>query len=133
MTNIHNRPPHADSGDRLRAERKRLKLNQTELGQVGGVTQDAQLNYEAGRRSPDASYFAKVDAAGVDVLFVITGRHDLARNGELTEEEAELLSAYRGMDLVGRAGLMGMVRGMQAQRGAEPAGSRKKSAADKSK
>jgi transcriptional regulator with XRE-family HTH domain len=120
-------------GSRLREERKRLNLNQTEMGRAGGVAKDAQINYEAGIRKPDAGYLAGIDSAGFDVLYVITGRRDLARNGELTEEEAELLSAYRGMDLVGRAGLMGMVRGMQAQRGAETTASRKKSASDKGK
>lgn len=120
-------------GGRLREERNRLNLSQIDTARMGGVAKNAQINYEAGARQPDVGYLAGLDSAGFDVLYVITGRRDLARNGELTEEEAELLSAYRGMDLVGRAGLMGMVRGMQAQRGAETTASRKKSAADKGK
>lgn len=120
-------------GGRLREERNRLNLSQIDTARMGGVAKNAQINYEAGSRQPDVGYLAGLDSAGFDVLYVITGRRDLARNGDLTEEEAELLSAYRGMDLVGRAGLMGMVRGMQAQRSTETGASRKRATAEKSK
>jgi len=65
-------------GDRLREERHKLALTQTELGAVGGVRQLAQSLYEQGKRKPDIAYLAAVAAAGVDVLYVITGKRETA-------------------------------------------------------
>jgi len=61
-------------GDRLREERNRLVLTQTALGQIGGVQGRAQRLYEQGERRPDSDYLAAVAAAGVDVLYVLTGK-----------------------------------------------------------
>nr|WP_315210809.1 helix-turn-helix transcriptional regulator [uncultured Albidiferax sp.] len=70
-------------GTRLREERNRLSVNQTHLGQRGGVTKNAQMNYENGSRIPNATYLAKVAECGVDVLYVITGKHNLSATGTL--------------------------------------------------
>lgn len=59
--------------DRLRDERKRLGKNQTELAELAGVQKRAQVNYESGERSPAADYLAAVAAAGIDVLYLLTG------------------------------------------------------------
>lgn len=61
-------------GERLKAERERLGLNQTDFGALGGVQKQAQLKYERGDRSPDSAYLASVSEAGVDVLYVLTGQ-----------------------------------------------------------
>ena len=61
-------------GARLREERERLGLNQEGFGQLGGVRKQAQLLYEKDERKPDSDYLVAVAAAGVDVLFVLTGR-----------------------------------------------------------
>lgn len=60
---------------RLRQERKRLSLSQREMGQLGGVAANAQGKYESGERIPRADYLAALASAGVDVLYVLTGRH----------------------------------------------------------
>jgi len=62
-------------GDRLRLERERLGLSQEALGEIGGVKKLAQINYEKGKRHPDAEYLAAIAAAGVDVLYVLTGQN----------------------------------------------------------
>lgn len=59
---------------RLLAERKRLKQNQAEFGALGGVSRLAQLNYEHGDRAPSAEYLLKLDEAGVDVVYLLTGQ-----------------------------------------------------------
>ncbi|AZB57232.1 XRE family transcriptional regulator [Cereibacter sphaeroides] len=59
--------------DRLREERERLGLIQPELGQIGGVGKQTQINYESGKRSPDADYLTKIAAFGVDTLYLLTG------------------------------------------------------------
>jgi transcriptional regulator with XRE-family HTH domain len=87
-------------GARLRGERKRLGLRQDEFAQSGGVSRNAQLNYEKGSRSPDANYLAGVARVGVDVQYVITGKR--ARTGAVRPElDAKLL--LRSMQLVNGA------------------------------
>lgn len=51
-------------------------MTQTAFGLVGGVQKGAQISYEGDRRAPDATYLVAVEALGVDVLYVLTGRHE---------------------------------------------------------
>lgn len=60
-------------GKRLREERERLNLVQGAFGHLVGVKKNAQINYEADRRSPTGDYLVAAAAAGVDVLYVLTG------------------------------------------------------------
>lgn len=60
-------------GDRLREERKRAGMNQTDLALIGGVVKATQINYERNERWPDAAYLIKLHAAGVDTYFLLTG------------------------------------------------------------
>lgn len=80
------------TGDRLKEERQRLGLNQTEFGAVAGVQKQAQLKYEKGERSPDADYLAAVAQAGADVQYIVTGvRSSVA----LAPDERLLVERYR--------------------------------------
>jgi transcriptional regulator with XRE-family HTH domain len=65
----------SDFGDRLREERTRLKLNQIEFGELGGVSKNAQLSYEKAERRPDADYLMRLVPHGVDVHYLLTGVH----------------------------------------------------------
>lgn len=81
-----------DIGDRLREERERLGLTQEQLGEAAGVRKLAQHKYEKGERPPNVRYLSEAAAAGVDVLYVITG----ARGGVvLTREETALVDNFR--------------------------------------
>lgn len=68
-------------GERLKEERERLGLSQPAFAAIGGAGKHSQINYEAGRRSPDGEYFSAIAKHGVDVLYVLTGMrtpgHDL--------------------------------------------------------
>lgn len=79
--------------ERLREERKRLKLNQTQFAALAGTTKNSQLNYEKGNVCPSAEYLVAIAEAGVDVQYVLTGR----RSGDpvLTPEEKEMLAAWK--------------------------------------
>lgn len=79
---------------RLKEERARLKLSQTELGAVGGVGKTTQINYEKGVGSPDATYLAAVAQSGVDVLYVVTGERKPTLTDSISADAAELLKAY---------------------------------------
>ena len=92
-------------GARLREERERLGLNQEGFGQLGGVRKQAQLLYEKDERKPDSDYLVAVAAAGVDVLFVLTGRgqSDLP-SGDASEQL--LLENFRRCSLAARENLL---------------------------
>ncbi len=85
----------SDFFERLKEERKRLGLTQTEFGAMAGVAKGAQLNYENGVRKPDSDYLAAIAAAGVDVLYVITGKRSSESEGVLSDAESALLARWR--------------------------------------
>lgn len=107
-------------GGRLREERTRLGLNQTEFAALAGVTKKTQGLYEAGDRAPDALYLAAIAEAGVDTTYVLTGDYlsvaqakiaasncsagrdiagqsNVATSQHLPPDEQLLLDAYRGL------------------------------------
>lgn len=81
--------------DRLRDERKRLGLNQTELAALAGVQKGAQVNYEAGKRAPDADYLIAIAAAGANVLYILTGEREGPAPEVLNAEERVMLDYFR--------------------------------------
>ncbi|WP_447779389.1 helix-turn-helix domain-containing protein [Variovorax boronicumulans] len=105
--------------DRLREERKRLDLNQTDFAAVGGVKKETQSNYETGTRKPDSAYLEAIAAIGVDVGYLITGVRVLGVRAPaagddaptadgtvmrvVTREESALLDNYEAADEQGRA------------------------------
>lgn len=60
-------------GARLREERNKLNLSQTDFAALGGVRKQAQINYESGKRVPDANYLMNISVAGADILYILTG------------------------------------------------------------
>ncbi|EBQ9987690.1 XRE family transcriptional regulator [Salmonella enterica subsp. enterica serovar Oranienburg] len=81
-------------GERLKEERTRLGMNQTDFAMAGGVQKHAQIRYEKGERSPDGNYFEAVSKIGVDVLYVLTGRKEPNIN-VITEELEGTVSPVR--------------------------------------
>ena len=53
--------------DRIQLERRRLKLNQAQLAEAGGVTAATQVGYEKGTRTPDVTYLEKIIRSGIDI------------------------------------------------------------------
>lgn len=107
--------------ERLQEERKRLGLSQSAFGEAGGVQKRAQINYESGERSPDASYLERIAAAGVDVLYVLTGRRAPAPRLGTAEPDAALatnlaeialLNGYRRLDAKGRQAVLAMIEAL---------------------
>ena len=80
-----------DIGRRLRQERQRLGLTQSDFAAVGGVAANALLKYEQGIRFPRADFLSALDMIGVDVLFVVTG----ARMPILPGQSERLLDAEK--------------------------------------
>ncbi|MBF0214854.1 MAG: helix-turn-helix transcriptional regulator, partial [Magnetococcales bacterium] len=59
--------------NRLKEERKKMRLNQTAFGSLGGVVLATQSDYELGKSYPDARYLAAIATAGADVSYILTG------------------------------------------------------------
>lgn len=108
-------------GTRLRDERKRLRLNQTELASVAGATKQTLFSWEAGKTAPDALQLAALAAAGVDVMYVITGypitdlRRAMQVNADLRPDQLELLALFDQMGEAERHALIVLMRGMGHQ------------------
>ena len=102
-----------DIASRLKDERERLGLTQTEMASHAGVGRKTQFNYETGERLPDAGYLAAVDALGVDVQYVVTGRSaHTSREVSLKDGEATLLESYRALDKRGQAAVLAVIATM---------------------
>jgi transcriptional regulator with XRE-family HTH domain len=87
-------------GGRLRAERKRLGLLQPAFAEMGGVKRVSQHLYEQDERVPDANYFLRMYEHGVDVVYVLLGKRQIANAIEL--DLNTLCDIYRVVDELGR-------------------------------
>lgn len=86
------------TGKRIKEERERLGLNQTDFAAEGGVGRKSQFNYEEDERRPDADYLSAIAAVGADVLYIITGQRSSTRPPPLKSDEQVLLDGYRSLD-----------------------------------
>lgn len=60
-------------GARLREERERLGLNQTDFAGLGEASKHSQIDWENDKSAPNARFLAAIAEAGVDVRYVVTG------------------------------------------------------------
>lgn len=98
-------------GGRLKEERQRLDMNQTQLGESGGVTKKTQMLYESGERSPDAVYLAALAEIGADVRYIITGQREGPAPEVVRGDERELLALFRAAPLAVKAAAIGALQG----------------------
>ncbi len=96
-------------GERLRAERERLGLNQTDFAALGGIGRKTQFNYESGERSPDGAYLSAIAAGGADINYILTGQRQGAP--VLTPDERQLVEMFRAAPLAVKAAAIGALQG----------------------
>ncbi|WFQ80019.1 helix-turn-helix transcriptional regulator [Xenorhabdus sp. SF857] len=89
--------------DRLRTEREKLGLTQSEVAKMCGVAFRTYCDYEAGKTEPKASFFSKFSEIGADVMFILTGQRII--QGEISMEEQALIEHYRAMSDESRANM----------------------------
>ena len=105
-------------GARLKEERERLGYTQQQFIDLTKEDRESkkykkvQIDYEKNNSSPTARYLSAIEAAGADVLYILTGRRDDAVAGEspnyaeedaLAPDEHILLENYRALGKSGRA------------------------------
>lgn len=49
-------------------------MSQTAFAALAGSSKRAQIRYEAGERSPDAEYLARLARHRVDIYWIVTGK-----------------------------------------------------------
>lgn len=79
---------------RLRQERERLDLTQSQLADLLGVTRFTISNYESGWRMPTADQLHAMAEAGADTSFVLSGI-PLLSSADGHERFAKILAALR--------------------------------------
>lgn len=79
--------------ERLKEERERLGLSQTDFGEKCGVKKLAQINYEKGERKPDSDYLQKAHELGVDIGYLFSGHR--TSPSTMPTEELFLLDNFR--------------------------------------
>jgi transcriptional regulator with XRE-family HTH domain len=90
-------------GARLRLERLRIGLDQAELAQRVGVSRNTQGQYESGKTPPKADYLLDIEAHGVDIGYVLTGRREAVDPGDIDQR---FLDLFRSLDRRRREALM---------------------------
>lgn len=72
-------------GTRLKEERKRLGMSQTEFAAAVGVHLNTQSRYEKGDRTPDATYLDAIKSVGVDLGYVLSGTKKISPEHNVLE------------------------------------------------
>ncbi len=81
-------------GNRLIEERKRLRLKQSEFADAAGVSRTTMSLYGTGKFQPGSAVWAKLHAAGVDIIYVLTGERQ-----QMQEVHVPQIGASREIDL----------------------------------
>lgn len=89
-------------GARLKEERNRLGLSQSEFAELVGASYKSQLRWEKDESAPGADALSVWAGIGLDVLYVVTGqRSDIVTMNlnipKMSQEKQALLDAYDGM------------------------------------
>ncbi|MEN4246318.1 helix-turn-helix domain-containing protein [Serratia marcescens] len=85
-------------GFRIREERERMGLSQTEFAALADHSRSAQAGYERDEKVPGGNYLSALAKAGCDVLYILTGNRTPISMNEISMEELKLIENYRAMD-----------------------------------
>jgi transcriptional regulator with XRE-family HTH domain len=100
-------------GSRLAEERKRLGLKQGEFADLLGTAVPKQSLYENDRRELRADYLARLADAGVDIVYVLTGRRN--EGDWLGRGPSDLLTDYLALPPDMQQALESFVRALRDQ------------------
>lgn len=97
-----------EKGERIRQERLRLDLSQTEFAALFGKKTMAAFRYEKGERLMNHADLEALHHAGVDVWYLITGER--ANVIPLSEDESSALKLFQSVDPTQRTTLLKLIR-----------------------
>lgn len=78
-------------GERLKLERVRLQMSQTDFAALAGAKKGTQISWEKDASSPNAAALVAFAEAGADVLYILTGQRsngDAGKNNDTAEGHA---------------------------------------------
>ena len=105
-------------GDRLREERTRHDLSQSDVAKICGANRATPSTWERGEQTPNAAALAALSDRGLDIQYVITGRRSLTGAAPAPDSESDAVrvplfsatgSMGNGNDLITEDVLMGDV------------------------
>lgn len=82
-------------GERLKEERKRLGLSQTELCELTGITRKTLFSYETGERSPNVLFLSALFDHDFDVDYILKGEQDRLRPSLMIKIRKAAESAFQ--------------------------------------
>lgn len=94
-------------GQRLREVRLARVSNQDDFARLGGVKKNSQVLYESGRSAPSIDYLYRLAEHGIDIGYVLTGRHAAQDEGA---EDRLLLDMFASMSAREREAVVTMMR-----------------------
>ena len=103
---------HDIISERLKQERLRLGLKQTDVIKAIDVAIATFSNYETGKRSPDVDFLLKLGALGYDIGYVVTGERLENGMAVLLPDEQEWLNVYRALESDDRDRLIKMAKSL---------------------
>jgi transcriptional regulator with XRE-family HTH domain len=89
---------HVNLGSRIAEERRDHKLSQQALAELCGVSREIWGRYERGLAMPGSEVLVHAAAAGIDVLYVLTGRRDVTRHASGAVDRPRLQSAIESVE-----------------------------------
>lgn len=92
-------------GARLREERLRVGFSQVDFAESCKSSRNALVQWERGDAAPNAAVLSLMADAGIDVLYVVTGKKTGESENTLAPAERALLQAWRDGGDKGRAAL----------------------------
>ena len=100
-------------GKRLAEERRRLGLKQAAFAKLVGTNVPKQSLYENDKRELRAAYLARLPEAGVDVVYILTGRR--GEGGGLGQGASDLLTAHLALPAEMRRAMEALARTLREQ------------------
>lgn len=100
-----------ERGVRLKTERKRLKLTQPAMAELLGVAVGSVVRYEKQGDPLNQNQLLSLDEAGFDTFYITYGKRAVS----LSDEEFEIINAYRSLKDEARLGFVGMAKAYATQ------------------
>lgn len=106
---VNQEKPGSLVGIRLREERQRLGIRQSDAALLAGVSREMWGKYERGS-VPSSTVLLALMGHGFDVNWVLGGTRVLADESTLNEPEQRLIEDFRSTDDEGRAAIQRTAR-----------------------